>query len=303
MSIDLEEYFQVSAFDSVVSRSEWENMESRVEESTHLILDLFDGQQVQATFFVLGWTAERHRALVREIFNRGHEVACHGYSHRLVYRQTPEEFRSETRKAKALLEDISGGPVVSYRAASYSVTRQSLWALEILAAEGFHYDSSIFPVVHDRYGIASAPRCPFRLRLRDGMELLEFPVSTVRLAGVNLPMAGGGYFRSLPYQLTRAAFRRLNVGEHLPVIFYLHPWEFDPEQPRQAVSGLTRFRHYLNLHRTEGRFSQLLRDFRFCPLRLRAETLRCETLTLQDLHSDSAASPGEAADCRTSHPE
>jgi len=283
VSIDLEDYFQVSAFDSVIPRSQWDKFASRVERNTQILLELFSRRQVKATFFVLGWIGERYPHLIREISNLGHEVACHGYSHKLIYQQTPEEFRGETRRAKALLEDLVGSKIYAYRAASYSVTRRSLWALDILAEEGFLFDSSIFPIVHDRYGIPDACRRPFRIKLRNGMELTEFPISTIRMFGINLPVAGGGYFRLLPYQITKAAIQHLNRRERLPVIFYLHPWEFDPEQPVQPVKGLSRYRHYLNLHKTEPRFLQLLSDFTFCPLRAVADSMDYESLTVQDL--------------------
>jgi polysaccharide deacetylase family protein (PEP-CTERM system associated) len=283
VSIDLEDYFQVSAFDSVIPRSQWDKFASRVERNTQILLELFSRRQVKATFFVLGWIGERHPSLIRKICSLGHEVACHGYSHKLIYQQTPEEFREETRRAKALLEDLVGSPVCAYRAASYSITKRSLWALDILAEEGFLLDSSIFPIVHDRYGIPDACRRPFRIKLRNGMELTEFPISTIRMFGINLPVAGGGYFRLLPYQITKAAIQYLNRRERLPVIFYLHPWEFDPDQPVQPVKGLSRYRHYLNLHKTEPRFLQLLSDFTFSPLRAVADSMDFKSLTVQDL--------------------
>lgn len=266
LSIDVEDYFQVSAFDSIVERSQWDRYESRVERNTQKILEQLSLREVKGTFFVLGWVAEKFPSIVRSIHKEGHEVACHGYSHRLVYEQSPQEFRQETRRAKKLLEDISGVALLSYRAASYSITRKSAWALEILAEEGFIYDSSIFPVYHDRYGIPEAPRVPHRLALRNGQELVEFPISTIRLLGMNLPMSGGGYFRLLPYSLTKLAVHRLNKTDGLPLVFYLHPWEFDPEQPLLPVRGLSRFRHYLNLDSTRTRFDHILQDFRFAPL-------------------------------------
>ena len=207
LTIDVEEYFQVSAFDDIVQPSQWDQFDSRVELNTIKILDHLSRRQVKGTFFVLGWIAERHPQLVRAIHSHGHEVACHGYSHRLVYEQTAAEFREETRRAKTILEDITGRSVVSYRAASYSITDSSRWALDILAEEGFRYDSSIFPIVHDRYGIPDFPRHPHLLRLDGGKNLIEFPMSTVRLLGTNLPIAGGGYFRLLPYWMTRQAIR------------------------------------------------------------------------------------------------
>lgn len=266
MTIDVEDYFQVSAFDRVVQRSSWESMESRVVGNTLRLLDLFDTYGVSATFFVLAWVAERQMGLVKEIARRGHEVASHGYGHRLVYETTPAEFRADVRRARALLEDASGSRVTGYRAPSYSITRRSLWALDVLVEEGYTFDSSIFPTRHDRYGIPDAPRLPHTLRLASGT-LVEVPPSTVRLGGMTLPVAGGGYFRLLPYGWTRWGIRRLNLVERQPAIFYLHPWEIDAGQPRLPAPRLTRFRHYHNLHCTEARLRQLLETFRFGPLR------------------------------------
>ncbi len=277
LTIDVEDYFQVSAFSPHISRTSWDQFESRVEQNTARVLACMARKGTKATFFVLGWVAERYPQLVKVIQAEGHEVACHGYSHCLVYEQTPREFRGETRRAKAVLEDITGCAVCSYRAASYSITRKSAWALQILAEEGFKYDSSIFPIVHDRYGIPDAPRHPIRIKLASGYELLEFPLSTLKLWGLNLPISGGGYFRLFPYMLTHLCIRRLNKMDALPVIFYLHPWEFDPDQPVQKVGRLSRFRHYLNLHKTEARFERLLASFEFAPLvTVAAETLFAE---------------------------
>lgn len=272
LTIDVEDYYQVSAFDSIVQRVDWGLYESRVESNTLNVLSQLGLKGVRGTFFILGWVAERYPELVKRIFADGHEVACHGYSHRLVYEQSPTEFQSETKLAKKILEDIIGESVLSYRAASYSITRQSLWALDILAEEGFRYDSSIFPVIHDRYGIPGAHRSPHILSLDSGRELAEFPVSTLSVCGYRVPMAGGGYFRLFPYQVTRRAIRRLNQTDGLPVVFYLHPWEFDPGQPKQPVSGISRFRHYFNLHKTAIRFGRLLDDFTFAPLAEVAES-------------------------------
>ena len=262
MTVDVEDYFQVSAFDGVVRRDQWAAMPSRVVTNTRRLLELFDKHSVQGTFFILGWVAERFPALVREIAARGHELASHGYGHRLVYELTPDEFRSDVRLAKALVEDAGGQRVRGYRAPSFSITDRSLWALDVLLEEGYSYDASIFPVRHDRYGIPDAPRHRHEIRRVGGM-LLEAPGSTVRLGGVNLPVAGGGYFRLLPYRWTRWGIARLNVVERQPAIFYLHPWEIDPEQPRLSAGLLSRFRHYRNLHKTEPRLRRLLQDFRF----------------------------------------
>ena len=263
MSVDVEDYFHVAALSEAISRDDWDSMNARVDANTRRLLDLFDRSQTSATFFVLGWVAERHPALVREIHDRGHEVACHGFSHKLVYQQTPAEFREETRKSRSILEDLTGQPVEGYRAASYSITPQSLWALDILCEEGFVYDSSIFPVRHDLYGMPGAERFPHMLRAPNGAEIAEFPPSTARLFGQNLPAAGGGYFRLYPYPLSRWLIRRVNETEKQPTVFYLHPWEVDPDQPQVDVGWRSRFRHYNNLGKCEARLGRLLEDFRF----------------------------------------
>ena len=262
MSIDVEDYFHVSVFDGIVPRSEWDRMESRVCANTERLLDIFDEYRVRGTFFVLGWVGERHPGLVRRIAERGHEVASHGYAHRLVYDQTHAAFREDVRRAKALLEDACGRPVAGYRAPSYSITPRSLWAIDVLIEEGYRYDSSIFPIRHDRYGIPVSDRRPYRIDRTAGT-LIEVPGSTTHTGGVNLPVAGGGYFRILPYKWTRWGISRVNRLEHRPAVFYLHPWEIDPGQPRLHAGRLGRFRHYRNLHRTESRLRRLLTDFRF----------------------------------------
>lgn len=263
MSVDVEDYFHVAALSEAISRDDWDSMNARVDANTRRLLDLFDRSRTSATFFVLGWVAERHPALVREIRDRGHEVACHGFSHKLVYQQTPAEFREETRKSKAILEDLSGRAVEGYRAASYSITPKSLWALDILCEEGFVYDSSIFPVRHDLYGMPGAKRFPHKLSTPDGAEIIEFPPSTARVFGQNLPAAGGGYFRLYPYPLSRWLIRRVNETEKQPTVFYLHPWEVDPDQPQVDVGWRSRFRHYNNLGKCEMRLGRLLKDFQF----------------------------------------
>ncbi|MGE0592994.1 MAG: XrtA system polysaccharide deacetylase [Vicinamibacterales bacterium] len=265
MSVDVEDYFQVSAFERTVSRDAWDSFERRVETNTHRLLDIFDEYAVRSTFFTLGWVGERHPALVREIVARGHELASHGYAHRLVYDQAPEEFRDDVRRAKQVLEDAGAVEVVGYRAPSFSITDRSLWALDILAEEGYRYDASIFPVRHDRYGIPDAPRHPHLLHRTAG-PLLEVPGSTVRLGSTNVPVAGGGYFRILPYAWTRWGIARLNRTETMPAVFYLHPWEIDPGQPRLPAGWLSRFRHYRNLDATERRLRALLTDFSFAPV-------------------------------------
>ena len=261
MTVDVEDYFHVSVFDGLVPRHAWDGMESRVCANTERLLQVFDDAAVSATFFVLGWVAERFPSLVREIASQGHEIASHGYGHRLVYDLTPDAFRNDVRRSKDILESAIAAPVLGYRAPSYSLTPRSLWAIDILIEEGFHYDASIFPIHHDRYGIPVSPRHPYVLQ-RAG-SLVEAPGSTVRWGPFNLPIAGGGYFRILPYAWTRWGINRLNTVERAPAIFYLHPWEIDPAQPRLAAPALSRFRHYCNLTKTEQRLQALLSDFRF----------------------------------------
>jgi polysaccharide deacetylase family protein (PEP-CTERM system associated) len=266
MSVDLEDYFHVSALASAAPRSTWDSFESRVVANTERLLALFDEAGVTATFFTLGWVADRHPALVRRIAALGHEIASHGYAHELVYDISAEHFREDVRRAKATLEAIVASPVEGYRAPSYSITTRSLWALDVLVEEGYTYDASIFPIRHDRYGIPNAPRHVHRLQRGIG-SLVEAPPSTVRLTRFNLPIAGGGYFRLLPYRYTAWGVRRVNHDEQKPVFFYLHPWEIDPDQPRLRAGWLSRQRHYRNLHLTEGRLVRLMRDFRFAPMR------------------------------------
>jgi polysaccharide deacetylase family protein (PEP-CTERM system associated) len=265
MTVDVEDYFHVSAFDGVVPRQRWTQLESRVCANTDRLLAMFDEAGVQATFFVLGWVGERFPHLVRRIAAQGHEIASHGYGHRLVYDQTPAEFRDDLRRAKAALESAGAVCVYGYRAPSYSVTPRSLWALDVLIEEGFRYDASIFPVHHDRYGIPVSARHPYRVERPNG-SLWEAPGSTVRVGSMNLPIGGGGYFRILPYAWTRWGLDRVNRVEGRPTIFYLHPWEIDPDQPRLEASLLSRFRHYRNLDQTEPRLRALLRDFKFGPM-------------------------------------
>lgn len=266
-TIDVEDYFQVDALSSVISTSQWDGFPSRVVANTSRLLDMLDEHDVKATFFVLGWVAQRQPALVRTIVSRGHEIASHGWSHRRILSQQPAEFRAETRDAKRLLEDLTQKEVLGYRAATYSITRRTLWALDILLEEGFRYDSSIFPVRHDRYGIPDANPTPHRLKTPLGNHIAEFPLTAVRIAGVNVPIAGGGYFRFFPYVVTRWGLNRVrNVGR--PVVFYVHPWEIDHQQPRITHLGWrSQFRHYLNLDRTTSRLNRLLGDFRFGTMR------------------------------------
>jgi len=263
LTIDVEDYYHVTGFESVIQRADWDSYESRVERNTLGLLDILDTHHTRGTFFVLGWVAERHAQLVRTIHARGHEVASHGYAHQRIYTQTPEQFREETRRSKQLLEDAISGPILGYRAASYSITQQSLWALEILQEEGFVYDSSIFPIHHDRYGIPDYSRFCHVVDGHAGAGLAEFPLSTVRVGGINLPIAGGGYFRIYPYVFTRWGIRHLNATEHQPAVAYLHPWEVDPEQPRIPAKAFSRFRQYFNLDQTAPRLIRLLQDFTF----------------------------------------
>lgn len=264
LTVDVEDYFQVAAFEKVISPDSWETYECRVAANTDAILAIFAEQQVKATFFVVGWIAERYPEMVRAIDRQGHEIGCHSEKHRKIYDLTPDEFREDTRKAKETLEQIIGKPVNGYRAPSYSITKKSLWALDILAELGFQYDSSIFPVYHDNYGIPDAPRFPYRLE-EQGM--MEYPISTVKFPGMNLPIAGGGYFRFFPYWFTRMALRRINRKDQQPFIFYFHPWEIDPGQPRiEGAGAKSKFRHYLNLDKTMSRLECLLRDFTFRPI-------------------------------------
>ena len=259
MTIDVEDYYQVQAFAGCVSRHDWNNLPSRVERNTDRLLALFDRAGTAATFFVLGCVAQRHPDMVRRIVAAGHEIASHGWEHILVHNQTPEAFAADIRKTKALLEDLVGSEVTGYRAATFSIGKRTPWAFEVLAAEGYRYSSSIYPVRHDLYGMPDAPRTPFRPN--DGA-LWEIPMTTLRLMDRNLPCSGGGYFRLIPYWLFRQALARVNRTERLRGIFYLHPWEIDPGQPRiDAASRLSKFRHYVNLEKTEARLSRLLRDF------------------------------------------
>ena len=290
LTIDVEDYFQVSAFEACVSRGCWDNYPSRVEGNTYRILDILDDYGAKATFFVLGWVAERKPALVTDIARRGHEVASHGYGHQRICNLTREEFREDIRRSKAILEDLAAVKVHGYRAPSYSISKNTLWAYDELHDAGYSYDSSVFPIRHDLYGIPDWPRHPF-IVLKDQhgewmpdvlrtspltsgcfslpcddncRQILEVPVTTLSIGGKNIPLAGGGYFRLFPYSFTRWGLRRINQDEGRPFVFYLHPWEIDPKQPRMGnASYKSCFRHYLNLHRTEGRLRSLLTDFRF----------------------------------------
>jgi polysaccharide deacetylase family protein (PEP-CTERM system associated) len=265
LTIDVEDYFQVSAFEDIVGKDKWSGFDSRVTKNTFLILDILAEYNIQATFFVVGWVAEKYPEIVSRIKNEGHEVGCHSYWHRKVYDLSPEEFREDTKRAKDILEDIIGQRVVGYRAPSYSITQKSLWALDILSELGFEYDSSIFPVLHDNYGIPDAPRFKYLIQANN---LVEYPISTAKLFGGNIPVSGGGYFRLFPYWFTRMLLKRINLQENQKFIFYLHPWEIDPDQPRmKSAKLLSKFRHYNNLQKTSLRLKLLLTDFNFGPIR------------------------------------
>ncbi len=279
LTFDVEEYFQVSAFENDISRDDWNRWPSRVEGSVRVLLDLLEEHDAKATFFTLGCVAEQHRSLIAEIVARGHELGCHGYEHVRVYTQTPGEFRADIERAKKILEDCIGESVRGYRAASFSIRRDDFWAFDEMAEAGFAYSSSVYPVQRDHYGIPDAPRVPFR-PAQAHPSLVEIPVSTLRFNGRNFPIGGGGFFRLYPYAVSRFLIRRANTNERMRVNMYFHPWEFDPGQPR--MSGLpakTRFRHYLNLDRTVGRLRRLLKDFRWSTMtEVYAEDLQREPI-------------------------
>ncbi|NJN06093.1 MAG: DUF3473 domain-containing protein [Rhodobacteraceae bacterium] len=262
LSFDVEDYFHVSAFREQVRPEAWPDFESRVEQNTDKTLAVLAESSTKATFFVLGWVATRFPGVVRRIAQQGHEVACHGYSHQLIYQQEPSRFREETVRSKKLLEDQCGQAVLGYRAASFSITAASRWALDVLSECGFQYDSSLFPVRHDLYGSAVDSVLPHRLTTPSGERLVEFPMTVADVLGVRVPVSGGGYFRLYPYQLTRALLRRRNA-QGQPFVFYLHPWELDPAQPRIDAPWRSRFRHYNNLASCESKLRRLVADFQF----------------------------------------
>ncbi|MGB8061950.1 MAG: XrtA system polysaccharide deacetylase [Candidatus Sulfotelmatobacter sp.] len=265
VSVDVEDYFHAEVFSGVVDRSRWDSYASRVEGNTRRLLELLGDLNLHGTFFVLGWVAERFPGLVREIAAGGHELACHSYWHRLIYKLDRAEFREDTRRAKNVIEQAAGQPVYGYRAPTYSVIDRSVWALEILAELGFTYDSSIYPIRHDRYGMPGAPRSPFRFQTPSG-PMTEFPITTFRLAGHNMPVGGGGYLRLLPRLYTRMGLKRVQK-EGVPIVIYIHPWEVDPEQPTLPVSLKSRLRHYTNLSRTFDRFQSVLQAGKYTSFR------------------------------------
>lgn len=261
LTFDVEEHFQVNAFDSEARRRSWGTSESRVERSTEKLLALLERHRYRATFFVLGWIAERHASLVQRIAAAGHEVASHGYGHEIITRLSPDAFREDVRKAKKILEDVIGAPIYGYRAPSFTIMPDTAWALEVLAQEGHRWDSSVVPIIHDVYGWPGADPFPHRIDTPSG-PLFELPPSTAKGVGARLPVGGGGYFRFYPYPLVRYFLRRIEA-QGQPIVFYLHPWELDAEQPRMEGKRLSVYRHYLNLDRVEGRLERLLDDFRF----------------------------------------
>lgn len=265
LTVDLEDYYHVSAFNPHISQEQWGLHEDRVERSTDLLLEWFAQAGHKATFFTLGWVVEQHPEIIRRIAAQDHEVACHSLRHRTVFEMSPQEFRQDTRRAKELLEDAAGTPVRGYRAPSFSITEKSLWAFEVLADLGFRYDSSIFPVRHPNYGMPAVSRSPFVVDTVAG-QIVEFPMPTLELAGRRSPLAGGAYLRLLPYWYTRWGMRYLNSRENRPVCVYLHPWEVDPGQPNLNGSLSARMRHTLGLRGLGDKLRRLLRDFEFCPL-------------------------------------
>jgi len=290
LTVDVEDYFHVHVFSKVIKVGQWGQYDIRVEENTRKILDLLSAHDIKATFFILGWVAEKAPDLVKAIHRMGHEVASHGYWHKVIYGQTPSEFREDIKRSKSLLEDLIGEAILGYRAPTYSITRETLWALSIIREEGFRYDSSVFPIHHDNYGIPDAPRSPFLWDLKSckpkavaiksssedcretvrkkwsafPADLLEFPISTVAIGSINLPIGGGGYFRFLPYGATRMGLAHINKKDRMPFVFYIHPWEVDPNQPVIGnISRMAKFRHYNNLLSCFSKLDRLMSDFQF----------------------------------------
>jgi polysaccharide deacetylase family protein (PEP-CTERM system associated) len=282
LTVDVEDYFQVAAFETNIGRDQWASIPCRVDANTNRVLDLFAEQAVKGTFFVLGWIAERYPRLVRRLVAEGHELASHGYDHTRIHQFDRDQLREDLLRTKGILEGIAGVEVIGYRAPSYSIGERNLWALDVVQEAGHVYSSSIYPIRHDLYGMPDAPRFPFRLRPD---AILEIPVTTIRLWDRNLPCGGGGYFRLIPYPIYRWAMRRVNDLDREPGMFYFHPWEVDPDQPRVAGASLrSRFRHYVNLRAMEGRLRRLLEDFRWGRMD--------EVFAVRPVASPSASKPG-----------
>lgn len=261
LTFDVEDYYHVEAFHSVIQRQDWDGYERRVYNSTLKILEILARRGITATFFILGWVAEHTPDVVKEIQAAGHEIGSHGYAHQIIYHQTPDEFTADVRRSLEIIEAITGEKVHGFRAPSFSVTKRSLWAIEILQSFGLTYDSSVFPIIHDLYGIPDAPRHPYQI----APGFWEFPMTTIRILGANLPVGGGAYFRVFPYWWTRWGIRQAN-SDGDPAVVYLHPWELDPGHPKIKTSRINHFRHYANLEKTEDRLVALCRDFRFTSL-------------------------------------
>ena len=266
LTVDVEDYFHVQAFAGVISPDQWGRYPRRVERNTYRLLELLQRSGARATFFILGWVAERCPKLIRDIFDAGHEIGSHGYGHQMITCGDQKQFRDDVCHATSVLEDTTSAKLRCFRAPSYSITAKTLWALEVLGELGFEYDSSIFPVRHDFYGIPDAPRFPHYRLLNTGARLLEFPPSTVRIGANNFPIGGGGYLRLVPYSFTAWAIRQINRKENQPALVYLHPWEIDPDQPRIPAGWRSRFRHYQNLKTTETKLARLLEEFSWAPL-------------------------------------
>jgi len=266
LTIDLEDYYHATAFEHIIDKRKWEDMESRIQQNLEKILSILDEYQVKATFFALGWVAERYPILIRTIVNEEHEVASHGYNHTMINHQSKGSFKEDIIKTKKILEDITGIKIKGYRAPSFSINKSSLWALNILCENGHMYDSSIFPIRHDRYGMPDAKRFPHSIELNGKGNIKEFPPSTIRILNWNFPIAGGGYLRLFPIKFIEWGIKKLNNIEKQPAIIYLHPWELDPQQPKIPACWLSRFRHYVNLDTTEKKLRNLIKNFRFTTL-------------------------------------
>jgi len=263
LSIDLEEYFQIHALSGLIHPDTWPNMPSSIEENTSMLLELLEMRNIRATFFCLGWIAERYPRLIKRICAAHHEIACHGYAHKVIYQQDHAAFREDVSRAKKILEDITGKPVIGYRAPTYSIIEKTLWALKVLEEMGYLYDSSIFPIYHDNYGIPHAPRFPYRLPENT---LVEYPLSTLKIGPINIPISGGGYFRLFPYALIKIGLKALMLGNK-PFVFYIHPWELNPNTPRvPGMDALSRFRTYTGIETACDNFVALLKDFPFAPV-------------------------------------